>query len=126
MSSSAPAPASLVAERVRERLRAERADPSRDLELADESRAPRRAATTTSCWPAAPRVADDEPACVREVLAAVAGSDRSSPSSMIRRSGGVAERSRSRVHRRGGVAKRGPSPSPMRRCAIWWSDAAFH
>ncbi|GAA2990124.1 pilus assembly protein CpaF [Microbacterium terrae] len=67
------APASLVAERVRERLRAERADPSRDPELATriahtEVRRHNDFALARGLTPI-----DDESACVREVLATVAG-----------------------------------------------------
>lgn len=65
--------ASLVAERVRERLRAERTDPSRDPEFAahvarTEVRRHNDFALARGLVPA-----DDEAACVREVLAAVAG-----------------------------------------------------
>ncbi|MFE7845209.1 CpaF family protein [Microbacterium sp. NPDC057407] len=65
--------ASLVAERVRERLRAERTDPSRDPEFAahvarTEVRRHNDFALARGLMPA-----DDEAACVREVLAAVAG-----------------------------------------------------
>jgi pilus assembly protein CpaF len=65
--------AAAVAERVRERLRAERADPSRDPELAahiarDEVRRHNDYALARGLAPV-----DDESACVREVLASVAG-----------------------------------------------------
>ncbi|MFK4836938.1 CpaF family protein [Microbacterium sp. ZW T2_14] len=65
--------ASLVAERVRERLRAERSDPSRDPEFAAQvARAEvRRHNDFALARGMAP--VDDETACVREVLAAVAG-----------------------------------------------------
>ncbi|MEU1970218.1 ATPase, T2SS/T4P/T4SS family [Microbacterium sp. NPDC019599] len=70
---SAPAPAVVVAERVRERLRAERSDPARDPEFAAriaraEVRRHNDFALARGLVPV-----DDEPACVREVLAAVAG-----------------------------------------------------
>jgi len=71
--SIAPPAATLVAERVRERLRAERADPARDPELAAHvARAEvRRHNDFALARGLAP--VDDESACVREVLAAVAG-----------------------------------------------------
>jgi pilus assembly protein CpaF len=72
--SAAPvAPAVLVAERVRERLRAERADPARDPEFAAQlARAEvRRHNDFALARGLAP--VDDEAACVREVLASVAG-----------------------------------------------------
>ncbi|MFK4804919.1 CpaF family protein [Microbacterium sp. ZW CA_36] len=71
-SSSAPV-ATLVAERVRERLRAERSDPTRDPEFAAQvARAEvRRHNDFALARGLAP--VDDETACVREVLAAVAG-----------------------------------------------------
>jgi len=67
------APAAMVAERVRERLRAERTDPSRDPELAahiarSEVRRHNDFALARGLAPV-----DDESACVREVLASVAG-----------------------------------------------------
>ncbi len=67
------APAALVAERVRERLRAERADPARDPELAaqvarTEVRRHNDFALARGLAPV-----DDEAACVREVLASVSG-----------------------------------------------------
>ncbi|MCC2034149.1 CpaF family protein [Microbacterium allomyrinae] len=70
---SAPPVATVVAERVRERLRAERADPSRDPDLAVQvARAEvRRHNDFALARGLAP--VDDESACVREVLAAVAG-----------------------------------------------------
>ena len=73
-SSTASAPtATVVAERVRERLRAERTDPSRDPEFAAhiaraEVRRHNDFALARGLVPV-----DDESACVREVLAAVAG-----------------------------------------------------
>lgn len=72
-SSLAPAPATLVAERVRERLRAEHADPARDPEFAAQvARAEvRRHNDYALARGLAP--VDDESACVREVLAAVSG-----------------------------------------------------
>ena len=65
--------ATLVAERVRERLRAERSDPTRDPEFAAQlARAEvRRHNDYALARGLAP--VDDESACVREVLAAVAG-----------------------------------------------------
>lgn len=73
MTSSAAPVASLVAERVRERLRAERSDPTRDPEFAAQiARAEvRRHNDFALARGLAP--VDDETACVREVLAAVAG-----------------------------------------------------
>ncbi len=67
------APAALVAERVRERLRAERADPARDPEFAaqvarTEVRRHNDFALARGLAPV-----DDEAACVREVLASVSG-----------------------------------------------------
>lgn len=72
-SPTAPPAATLVAERVRDRLRAERADPSRDPEFAAHiARAEvRRHNDFALARGLAP--VDDESACVREVLAAVAG-----------------------------------------------------
>lgn len=72
-SAIAPPAATLVAERVRERLRAERADPSRDPEFAahiarTEVRRHNDFALARGLAPV-----DDESACVREVLAAVVG-----------------------------------------------------
>ena len=70
----APTPVStLVAERVRERLRAERADPSRNPDLAAQiARAEvRRHNDFALARGLAP--VDDEAACVRDVLASVAG-----------------------------------------------------
>ncbi|QIG40344.1 CpaF family protein [Microbacterium sp. 4R-513] len=69
----ATAPAAVVAERVRERLRAERADPARDPEFAAqvvraEVRRHNDFALARGLAPV-----DDEAACVREVLATVAG-----------------------------------------------------
>ena len=71
---ASPAPvATLVAERVRERLRAERSDPARDPEFAAQvARAEvRRHNDFALARGLAP--VDDETACVREVLAAVSG-----------------------------------------------------
>ena len=67
------APAAMVAERVRERLRAERTDPARDPELAahiarSEVRRHNDFALARGLAPV-----DDEAACVREVLASVTG-----------------------------------------------------
>jgi pilus assembly protein CpaF len=72
-SSLAPAPVTLVAERVRERLRAEHADPARDPDFAAqvvraEVRRHNDYALARGLSPV-----DDESACVREVLAAVSG-----------------------------------------------------
>lgn len=67
------APASVVAERVRERLRAERADPARDPEFAAQVvRAEVRRHNDFALARGLAAV-DDEAACVREVLASVAG-----------------------------------------------------
>lgn len=73
MTSPAAPVATIVAERVRERLRAERSDPSRDPEFAAQvARAEvRRHNDYALARGLAP--VDDETACVREVLAAVAG-----------------------------------------------------
>lgn len=73
MTSSTAPVAILVAERVRERLRAERSDPTRDPEFAAQvARAEvRRHNDFALARGMAP--VDDETACVREVLAAVAG-----------------------------------------------------
>ncbi len=73
MTSSTAPVATLVAERVRERLRAERSDPTRDPEFAAQvARAEvRRHNDFALARGMAP--VDDETACVREVLAAVAG-----------------------------------------------------
>lgn len=73
MTSPAAPVATLVAERVRERLRAERSDPTRDPEFAAQiARAEvRRHNDFALARGLAP--VDDETACVREVLAAVAG-----------------------------------------------------
>jgi pilus assembly protein CpaF len=72
--SAAPAaPAALVAERVRERLRAERADPARDPEFAAQvARTEVRRHNDFALARGLPPV-DDEAACVREVLASVSG-----------------------------------------------------
>ncbi|MFB7891495.1 CpaF family protein [Microbacterium sp. NPDC056044] len=73
MTSPAAPVANLVAERVRERLRAERSDPTRDPEFAAQvARAEvRRHNDFALARGLAP--VDDETACVREVLAAVSG-----------------------------------------------------
>ncbi len=73
MTSPAAPVATVVAERVRERLRAERSDPTRDPEFAAQiARAEvRRHNDFALARGLAP--VDDETACVREVLAAVAG-----------------------------------------------------
>ncbi|WP_127818648.1 CpaF family protein [Microbacterium sp. CPCC 204701] len=73
MSPSAAPVATIVAERVRERLRAERSDPSRDPEFAaqiarSEVRRHNDFALARGLAPV-----DDETACVREVLASVVG-----------------------------------------------------
>lgn len=66
-------PSVAVAERVRERLRAERTDPSRDPELAAHiARAEVRRHNDFALARGLPPV-DDEAACVRDVLASVAG-----------------------------------------------------
>lgn len=69
----APAPAVMVAERVRERLRAERMDPARDPDLA--AQIVRMEVRRHNDFALARGLAavDDESACVREVLASVAG-----------------------------------------------------
>ena len=67
------APAVVVAERVRERLRAERTDPARDLELATQIVRAEVRRHNDFALARGLSVVDDEPACVREVLAAVAG-----------------------------------------------------
>lgn len=73
MNAAAPAVATVVAERVRERLRAESADPARNPEFAAQvARAEvRRHNDFALARGLAP--VDDESACVREVLASVAG-----------------------------------------------------
>ena len=73
MNAAAPAVATVVAERVRQRLRAESADPARDPEFAAQvARAEvRRHNDFALARGLAP--VDDESACVREVLASVAG-----------------------------------------------------
>ena len=73
MTSAAAPVASVVAERVRERLRAERSDPTRDPEFAAQvARAEvRRHNDFALARGLAP--VDDETACVRDVLAAVSG-----------------------------------------------------
>jgi len=67
------APAVVVAERVRERLRAERTDPARNLELATQIVRAEVRRHNDFALARGLSVVDDEPACVREVLAAVAG-----------------------------------------------------
>lgn len=70
---SPAAPAAAVAERVRERLRAERTDPARDPDLAASiARAEVRRHNDFALARGLSPV-DDEAACVRDVLAAVAG-----------------------------------------------------
>jgi pilus assembly protein CpaF len=69
----APAPSALVAERVRERLRAEQAEPGKDPDLTSriawaEVRRHNDFALARGLMPV-----DDESACVREVLASVSG-----------------------------------------------------
>jgi pilus assembly protein CpaF len=69
----APAPSALVAERVRERLRAEQTEPGKDPDLASriawaEVRRHNDFALARGLMPV-----DDESACVREVLASVSG-----------------------------------------------------
>jgi len=73
VNAAAPAVATVVAERVRERLRAESADPARNPEFAAQvARAEvRRHNDFALARGLAP--VDDESACVREVLASVAG-----------------------------------------------------
>lgn len=73
MPASTATVASVVAERVRERLRAERTDPAREPELAAHvARAEvRRHNDFALARDLAP--VDDEAACVREVLAGVSG-----------------------------------------------------
>ena len=68
-----PTAAAAVAERVRERLRAERTDPSRDPELATRIVHAEVRRHNDFALARGLSVVDDEPACVREVLAAVAG-----------------------------------------------------
>ena len=72
-SALATAPAAMVAERVRERLRAERTDPARDPDLA--AQIVRMEVRRHNDFALARGLAavDDESACVREVLASVAG-----------------------------------------------------
>ena len=73
MTPPAASVASVVAERVRERLRAERSDPTRDPEFAAQiARAEVRRHNDFALARGLSPV-DDETACVREVLAAVAG-----------------------------------------------------
>jgi len=67
------APAAAVAERVRERLRAERSDPARDPEFAAQVARAEVQRHNDFALARGLRPVDDEAACVREVLAAVAG-----------------------------------------------------
>lgn len=67
------APAVVVAERVRERLRAERADPSRDPEFATQVARAEVRRHNDFALARGLALVDDEAACVREVMAAVAG-----------------------------------------------------
>ncbi|GAA5199353.1 CpaF family protein [Microbacterium jejuense] len=73
MTSSTAPVATLVAERVRERLRAERSDPARDPEFA--AQVARHEVRRHNDYALARGLAtvDDEAACVRDVLAVVAG-----------------------------------------------------
>lgn len=72
-SPTALAPAAVVAERVRERLRAERSDPARDPEFAAHVARAEVQRHNDFALARGFRPVDDEAACVREVLAAVAG-----------------------------------------------------
>ncbi len=73
MTVAAPSPTATVAERVRERLRAEHADPARDPEFAAQiARAEVRRHNDFALARGLVPV-DDESACVRDVLATVAG-----------------------------------------------------
>ena len=72
-SPTALAPAAVVAERVRERLRAERSDPARDPEFAAQVARAEVQRHNDFALARGLRPVDDEAACVREVLAAVAG-----------------------------------------------------
>jgi pilus assembly protein CpaF len=67
------APAAVVAERVRERLRAGRSDPARDPEFAAQVARAEVQRHNDFALARGLRPVDDEAACVREVLAAVAG-----------------------------------------------------
>ncbi|WP_404433535.1 Flp pilus assembly complex ATPase component TadA [Microbacterium lacus] len=69
----ASAPAAAVAERVRERLRAERLDPARDPEFAAQLARAEVRRHNDFALARGVAVVDDEAACVREVLATVAG-----------------------------------------------------
>ncbi len=69
----ASAPAAAVAERVRERLRAERLDPARDPEFATQLARAEVRRHNDFALARGLAVVDDEAACVREVLATVAG-----------------------------------------------------
>jgi pilus assembly protein CpaF len=70
---TATAPAALVAERVRERLRAERTDPARDPEYAVSLARAEVRRHNDFALARGLAVVDDEAACVRDVLAAVTG-----------------------------------------------------
>ncbi len=72
LSATAPT-AVVVAERVRERLRAERSDPARDPEFAAQVARAEVQRHNDFALARGLRPVDDEAACVREVLAAVAG-----------------------------------------------------
>lgn len=71
--SRASSPAVVVAERVRERLRAERSDPARDPEFATQIARTEVRRHNDFALARGLAIVDDEAACVREVLAAVAG-----------------------------------------------------
>jgi len=70
---SMTSPAVVVAERVRERLRAERSDPARDPEFAAQVARTEVQRHNDFALARGLQPVDDEAACVREVLAAVAG-----------------------------------------------------
>ena len=70
---SMTSPAVVVAERVRERLRAERSDPARDPEFAAQVARAEVQRHNDFALARGLQPVDDESACVREVLAAVAG-----------------------------------------------------
>ena len=72
-SPSMTSPAVVVAERVRERLRAERSDPARDPEFAAQVARAEVQRHNDFALARGLRPVDDEAACVREVLATVAG-----------------------------------------------------
>ncbi|GAA1959323.1 CpaF family protein [Microbacterium deminutum] len=69
----ATAPAALVAQRVRERLRAERMDPAREPDLAAQIARMEVRRHNDFALARGLAAVDDETACVREVLASVAG-----------------------------------------------------